>query len=133
VLPITPNDIPTQTWQRPAPKPRRGEAAGAPPPPKQVPTLFFAATKSSEKGEIYLKVVNTADKEQPVKIELTGAANVAPEGTLVTLSSAKLTDTNSIDEPTKIVPATTKAVGLGPQFGYTFAPYSVNVLVISAK
>jgi alpha-L-arabinofuranosidase len=133
VLPTTPADVPTQTWQRPAPKPRGGGAAGAPPPPKQVPTLFFAATKSTEKGEIYLKVVNTLGNPQTVKIELAGAADVAPEGTLVTLSSANPTDTNSIDEPTKIVPVTTKAAGLGQKFDYTFGPYSVNVLVITTK
>jgi alpha-N-arabinofuranosidase len=55
------------------------------------------------------------------------------EGTAITLSSAQPGDTNSITQPTKIVPVTTKATGLGPQFSYTFAPYSVTVLVISMR
>jgi alpha-N-arabinofuranosidase len=127
VLPITSEDIPTQTWQPPTPKDKLAPA------PRQVPTLFFVATKASKKGTIYLKVVNTAGAAQAVKLELAGAKNIAPQGTAITLSSAQPGDTNSISEPTKIVPVTTKATGLGPQFSYAFAPYSVTVLVISTR
>ncbi len=65
-----------------------------------------------------------------MQINITGAANIAPEGTLVTLSSSKPDDTNTITEPTKIVPVTSKATGLGNTFTQTFAPYSINVLQI---
>ena len=42
-------------------------------------------------------------------------------------------DSNTIAEPTKVVPVTSKASGLGKQFSYSFAPYSVTVLVLSIK
>ena len=77
--------------------------------------------------------MNTAATPQAVQINLIGAANIAPEGTLVTLSSSKPGDTNTIAEPTKIVPVTSKATGLGNTFTQTFAPYSVNVLQIETK
>jgi alpha-N-arabinofuranosidase len=127
VVPITAENIPTQTWQPPTPKDKPAPAS------KQAPTLFFVATKASKQGTVYLKVVNTAGTAQSVKLELSGARKIAPEGTAITLSSARPDDTNSITEPTKIAPVTTRATGLGPQFSYSFAPYSVTVLVISTR
>jgi alpha-N-arabinofuranosidase len=133
VISVTSDSIPTQTWQPPTPRGRPGQPPPTPPAPQQVPTLFYVATKDGKSGAIYLKVVNTAATPQAVQINLTGAANIAPEGTLVTLSSSKPGDTNTITEPTKIVPVTSKATGLGNTFTQTFAPYSVNVLQIDTR
>lgn len=126
VIPTTGENIQTQEWQPPTPKGK------APPAPKQLPTLYYVATKDSKTGAIYLKVVNTASMAQSVEISLKGATGVAAEGTLVTLSSANPGDTNTITEPTKIVPITSKATGLGNSFTQTFAPYSINVLQIGS-
>ena len=133
VLSITSENISTQTWQPPAKKTKPGEPPAAPPPPQQVPTLYDVATRDSKSGTIYLKVVNIASTAQSVQINLKGVTSVAPEGTLTTLSSANPSDTNTITEPTKIVPVTSKASGLGNTFTQTFAPYSINVLQIEAK
>ncbi len=70
---------------------------------------------------------------QPIDIRLNGAGTIAPEGKLISLSSAKLSDSNSIKEPEKVVPVTTKATGLGAAFTQTFAPYSINVLQIETR
>jgi alpha-N-arabinofuranosidase len=131
VISVTSENIPTQTWQPPTPKARRGEPPATPPAPKQVLTLFYVATTDNKKGTIYLKLVNTAGAAQAVKINLNGVTNIGPEGTLVTLSSSQPGDTNTITNPTKIVPVTSKATGLGNTFTQTFAPYSVNVLQIN--
>jgi alpha-N-arabinofuranosidase len=130
VISATSENIPTQTWQPPTPRAKRGEPPATAPAPKQVPTLFYVATKDGKKGAIYLKVVNTMATPQAVQINLTGAANIAPEGRVVSLSSAKPDDTNTITDPTKIVPVTSEVTGLGNTFTQTFAPYSVNVLQI---
>jgi hypothetical protein len=58
---------------------------------------------------------------------------VAAEGKAIVLSAARKEDTNTITEPTKVVPVTSKARGLGKQFSYSFVPYSVTVLVLSTK
>ena len=76
---------------------------------------------------------HTLSTAQAVKVEIGGAKHIAPGGTAITLSSARPGDTNSISEPTKIVPVTTSATGLGPKFDYSFAPYAVTVLVISTR
>jgi alpha-N-arabinofuranosidase len=120
-------NIPTETWQPPA---RRNAPA---PPSKEIPTLFFVATRSTRTGTIYLKVVNTAATAQSVRINLKGAAAVSADGLSVVVSSADPLDTNSITEPAKIVPVTTKISGLGASFTRKFTPYSINILKIEAQ
>jgi len=131
VLAVSGENIPTRTWQPPTPKTKRGQPPATPPEPKQLSTLFYVATKDDKAGAIYLKVVNTTDHSQAVQINIKGATTVAADGTLISLSSPKPDDTNSITEPTKIVPITTQAAGLGGTFTETFAPYSINVLQIN--
>lgn len=128
-LPVTAQKVSTQTWQE-AP---RDETPQVLPPARDVPTMFFSATRSEQRGEIYLKVVNTIGSAQTVQVDLAGAAKVAAEGKAIVLSSAQKEDTNTIAEPAKVVPVTSKASGLGKQFSYSFAPYSVTVLVLSTK
>jgi alpha-N-arabinofuranosidase len=115
--------IATREWQPPTP--RGGKEA---PPLKQVPTLFYGATRDTQSGTIYLKLINAVDTPQTVRIEIKGVTAVASEGVAIVLASANPTDTNSIAEPTKIVPVTTKVTGLGTSFTRTLAPNSVTVL-----
>jgi alpha-N-arabinofuranosidase len=128
-LPVTAQKVSTQTWQQPA----KEETPQVLPPAREVPTMFFSATRSDLRGEIYLKVVNAIGTSQAVQVELAGAGEVASEGKAIVLASAKKEDTNTVAEPTKVVPVTSKASGLGKQFSYSFAPYSVTVLVLSPK
>ncbi|CAN7735641.1 alpha-L-arabinofuranosidase C-terminal domain-containing protein [Duganella sp. LjRoot269] len=128
-LPLHAEKVSMQSWQRPASKEKPEDL----PPAIQVPTMFFSATRSDQRGEIYLKVVNSVGTAQTVQVDLAGAAKVAAEGKAIVLSSSRKEDTNTITEPTKVVPVTSKARGLGKQFSYSFAPYSVTVLVLSAK
>jgi len=120
--------IATREWQPPTP--RGGKEA---PPPKQVPTLFYGATRDTQSGAVYLKLVNAMDIPQTVRVEIKGVAAVASEGVAVVLSSASPTDTNSITEPTKIVPVTTKVTGLGTSFTRTLVPNSVTVLQLQTR
>ena len=127
IVPVSAQNIPTQTWH---PAPRRN---GTVPPAKQVPELFFSATGASRKGAVYLKIVNASGTAQPLHIELKGAPTVSPEGTSVVLKSANPGDTNTITDPVKIVPVTSKFSGIGPAFDTTVAPYSVNVIEMGAE
>jgi alpha-N-arabinofuranosidase len=128
-LPVAAEKVNMQTWQPSA----REETPQVLPPARQVPTMFFSATRSEQRGEIYLKVVNSIGSAQTVQVDLAGAAKVGAEGKAIVLSSAHKEDTNTIAEPNKVVPVTSKASGLGKRFSYSFAPYSVTVLVLSTK
>ena len=98
-----------------------------------MPSLSFDATRDSQSGTIYLKVVNRLDTPQPVKIEISGAASVEVEGEAVVLKANSPDDTNSIQEPDKIVPVTEKVDGLGTDFTREFPPCSITILELKAK
>jgi alpha-N-arabinofuranosidase len=139
VLPTTAKGIPTREWQPPAPGGRRG-APGTPtpppqppPPPQQVPMVFCEATRDSKTGTLFLKVVNRAGTPQPVQVEISGLAAVESKGQIITLSAKAPDETNSIAEPTKIVPVTMNVDGLGANFTHTFPPYSITVLQMKGK
>ena len=124
--------IPTFSWQPPAPRRRNG--VEQPRPPEQpVRQIFFNATRDSQSGMIYLKIVNSLGKPQPVKITISGVAAVEAEGTAVVLKADRPDDTNSIQEPAKIIPITEKVDGLGMDFVREFPPYSITVLELKAK
>lgn len=125
ILRLASENIPTQTQHLSA----KDSAAGVQ--PKKIDALFFSATRDTKKGIIHLKVVNTQGVAQAISIDLAGAGKVAKEGTAWTLSAAAPTETNTITEPTKIVPVESKVKGLGKTFTHTFPPYSITVLDIA--
>ncbi|MDF7814179.1 alpha-L-arabinofuranosidase C-terminal domain-containing protein [Hymenobacter sp. YC55] len=127
IVPTTGANIPTHT----RPLTKQDSAAGTT--PKPIPTLFYAATQDEKTGAVYLKVVNTTAKKQPVAIHLKGVTNVASTATLVTLKGAKPEDTNTIAEPKKIVPITSKIKRVAPQFTRTLEPYSVSVIELQTR
>ena len=125
-VPITGENIPTQT--RPAT--RRDSTAGVMPQP--IPAMFYVATKNSKTGTIYLKIVNAGNKQQIVNIDLKGIAKIAPTATLIVIKGDKPEDTNTITDPKKIVPVTSKLNGLSKDFMQTIAPYSINILELQS-
>jgi alpha-N-arabinofuranosidase len=127
ILATDSQDIPTRNSQ---PRARRD---GTLPPVQQITKLFFNATRDSQSGTVYLKVVNSLDTAQPVNIEIRGAAAIKPQGKAIVLKANKLSDTNTIREPTKIVPAEEEAGGLGASFTREFPPYSITVLELNTK
>ena len=131
ILATDSQNIPTINWQPPA---KRKNGVEQPrPAAKTVQKLFFDATRDSRSGTIFLKVVNSLGTPQPVKIEISGVASVAAKGTAIVLKAGSRDDTNTLQEPKKIVPVTEKANGLGTSFTREFPPYSITILELSAK
>ena len=116
-----------------APAVAAAPAAAPAAPARQLPTLFYVATRDSKTGVIYLKVVNPLDTPQDVRVAITGATAVMPDGESVIMKADKLDDTNSVTEPKKIVPVTARETGFGPNFTRTVAPYSINIYKISTR
>ncbi|MCX6906232.1 MAG: alpha/beta hydrolase-fold protein [Verrucomicrobia bacterium] len=126
ILATDSQNVPTRAWQR------RGRG-GAPGTAQQIREIFFCATRDSKSGVIYLKVVNTSGSARPIKIQISGAPKIEPEGEVVSLAANNLDDTNSLDQPRKVVPRTEKADGMSANFTREFPPYSVSVLKVTAK
>jgi alpha-N-arabinofuranosidase len=131
VLKVSDENVGSREWQPPAR--RRNGVEQPPPPPRQVPTLFFEATRDTKSGTVYLKVVNPKGEPQSVQVDLQGCSNVASEGQLIQLSAKAKEETNTIDDPDHIVPVTSKVDGLGTNFTRTFPPYSISILLIKTK
>jgi alpha-L-arabinofuranosidase len=94
--------------------------------------VYASVTRDSRNGTIYLKVVNAANEVQPVSVTIDGGRAVDSTGEAIVLTSASPQDTNTLDNPTKIVPRTAVAHDLGQSFVYRFQPNSVTVLRIGA-
>ncbi len=134
VLAASSENLPTREWQPPPPRRRTGDPPGpATTPKQQVPTLFFDATRDSGTGAIYLKLVNSAGTIQPVRVEINGLKNIEAKGEAVVMSANAPEDTNSITEPAKIVPVSTKVDGLCADFTRDLPAYSITILKIIGR
>jgi alpha-N-arabinofuranosidase len=126
ILATDSRDIPTRAWQR------RGRD-GAPGATQQIRELFFEATRDRKSGVMYLKVVNTSASPRQTRIQIAGAPKIESRGEVVSLVANHLDDTNSIDEPRKVIPRTEKADGLSANFTREFPAYSVTVMKLKTR
>jgi alpha-N-arabinofuranosidase len=99
---------------------------------KQVPTLFFVATRSLSTHQTYLKLVNTADNAQVVRLNLQGSPRIRSEATAIVLASGHPRD-NTLSNPQKVAPVTETFGLVPPSFTYTLKPYSITVLILSTQ
>jgi alpha-N-arabinofuranosidase len=127
VIKITAENCPTQPKKPDA----RDSITGAQ--PKMIDALFYSATTDTTNGKIFLKMVNTQSTPQTVAITIQGAGNLFPKGTKWILSANSPTETNSISEPTKIVPVMSLLKGLSGHFEEVLPPYSITVLQLERK
>ena len=123
IVPITAENMPTQN----KPLTRRDSASGITT-PKIVPSVFYSATKDTKTGAVYLKIVNTTAQQQPLEINLKGVAKVSPNATVVVIKGDKPDDTNTITDPERIMPITSKISGVTPVFTRSLEPYSITTL-----
>jgi len=140
ILATDAQNLPNEEYQPPARRARNApatadpNAAPAPLPPKQtLPSVFFDATRDSKTGTIYVKIVNIQATAQPVEIKLDGVASVAANGEATVLSSASEDDTNTLNDPQKVVPHTAPVRGVSRDFTQTLAPWSITILKLAAK
>ncbi len=97
------------------------------------PRFFYSATRDAKKGKLYLKLVNASSIPQDVNLQLAGAGKIANTGTLVSLHALTNEATNTILEPTKIVPVKTQLKNVSGDFHHTVPAYSIEVLDIDVR
>jgi alpha-N-arabinofuranosidase len=95
--------------------------------------LPYCVSRQTETGKVFFKVVNPGAAAEAVNIVLKGVTSVGGEGKVVTLRAGGPTDTNSITEPTKIVPVTRRLRNVASTFRYTFPAWSITVLEVTAQ
>ena len=61
------------------------------------------------------------------------APTLGKEAAATVISSARLTDTNTLAAPTKVIPVLSTVTGIAPTFTREFPPYSLTVLRLKTK
>jgi alpha-N-arabinofuranosidase len=107
----------------------RASVSGLPDGP--VAALDCSATRDGGTGAVTIKVVNVTGTPQVTAITIEGVRSLAPTGTAITLSG-RPEETNSIADPTRVVPVESAVSGVGTSFSYTFPSYSVTILKLPA-
>ncbi|HZU36638.1 MAG TPA: alpha-L-arabinofuranosidase C-terminal domain-containing protein [Gemmataceae bacterium] len=95
--------------------------------------LPYCVSRQTETGKLFVKVVNPGTEAHDVTIELIGASRVQDQGKVITLRAAGPNDTNSLTEPTRIVPVTEPLKHVASSFRHTFPAWSITVLEIEAR
>lgn len=92
--------------------------------------VIACATRSSKSGNIYLKLVNPHDSAESVTIDINGASDLGSSAKVETLSASSSSATNSIDDPTAVVPQTTTISGVHSGFTYSVPANGIAVLTL---
>ena len=93
--------------------------------------FFYSITGSAAKKKLYLKLVNADSTPRVVNIDLDGA-KVAAAAKVWTLSGKSTQATNSIDDPTALVPVES-AVAAGAKMRHVIPGYSIQVMEIDEE
>lgn len=92
--------------------------------------LYVAPSRVNSNRDLIIKVVNASDSISNTEITLHGAdRHINVYGRAITLTSGSPLDENSLAQPNKVAPSTTKFIA-GQRFNYSFQPNSVTVLRI---
>ncbi len=95
------------------------------------PKLFYSVTRKA--GTIYLKLVNARSTPQPMRIQLNGAKTIASGGNLISLTAKTTAATNSITQPTAILPVESSLHAVAAQFSHTVPGFTIQVLELKAQ
>jgi alpha-L-arabinofuranosidase len=91
------------------------------------PKLFYSITGSAAKKKLYLKLVNASTEAQSIKIDIDGT-ELVPDAKLVSLHAHDTQETNSIDEPQRIVPVESALHDVSSHFAHTLPGLSIEVI-----
>ena len=90
---------------------------------------FFAlAGRDDQRSEMVLKAINVSQNPALGQVKLTGGTVAGGNARVVTLSSARLTDNNSLVQPVKVAPVNSAIEAVGDHFSYEFPPNSLTII-----
>lgn len=97
-------------------------------------TEHFYATAGLDEasGDIVIKAINTGDEPVSSTLELQGVDPVK-SGTVTLLTSGKLSDNNSLDEPMRVAPVENRLPPIGPGTAHEFPARSLSVLRLKTR
>jgi len=96
------------------------------------PKFFYSITRDSARKRIYLKLVNAESVPLSLDLDFSGA-KLAETGSLVTLSAPSTESTNTIEDPTRIVPVETTLHGVTSRLHHTVPGYAIQVIQLNQQ
>lgn len=90
--------------------------------------LFAVAGRDVESRDLILKAINLGNETIPAEWSISGVDSVSGTGQLTVLTSASLSDNNSLDDPRMVVPEERILSGVNEEFAHEFPPHSLTVL-----
>ena len=91
-----------------------------------------SVTRDSRSSAIFVKLVNPQAMAQPLDFDIRAVCALKSTATATTLAAAP-EETNSIHDPARVVPVTTKVKGVKPEFSYTLPAHSITVLKLECR
>ena len=101
------------------------------PSPEQATASSTPSPTTQQRAVTYLKLVNATSTPQPIEAAISGATP-GSSATVYTLSGKTTAETNSIDDPKRIVPVKS-TIKTGAKFSHTIPPYAIQVIVMETK
>ncbi len=100
--------------------------------PKTEPFYAMAGGDDSN-GDIVVKAINLGSEPVATTLNLRGAERIAPQAAVTVLTSADLSDNNSLDEPARVVPVESRISMAATAFDYEFPPHSLVILRLKTR
>ncbi len=94
--------------------------------------FFYSVTKDTEKNQLYVKLVNATSDARTIDIKIDGAT-LGAGGRQVVLSAKNTQATNTLEQPSNIVPVETALATTGSTLHHRMPPFSIEVLVLNTK
>lgn len=91
-----------------------------------------SATRESKTGDVHIKLVNPTAAAVNLRIDLKGAPRVGESASVQTMAADE-NATNSIDQPTNVVPKTSTFPVPSPAFDFPVPASSIVVLTVKTK
>ncbi len=95
--------------------------------------LYASTTYSKSSGQIIVKAVNPNNAPMVTTFNVSGVDSIAPNATLIQLTSASAEDANSLASPTYVFPVTNSISNAGTNFTLTLPANSLSVLRLAAS
>ncbi len=94
--------------------------------------LLASSTYNRASGQIVVKAVNPYGTALPTTFNLAGVNTIAPNATLIQLTSGSPSDENSLAVPARVFPVTNSIAGSGTNFTVTLPANSLSILQLQA-
>ncbi len=100
--------------------------------PSATSGLLVSSTYAAAAGQVIIKAVNANSAPMSTTFNLPGVNSIAPNGTLIQLTSASVTDENSFASPAYVSPVTNTIAASSTNFTVTLPANSLSILRLTA-